>query len=448
MFTPEDNELLCRVEGDAAMGRLMRQHWVPACMSQELPVPGGDPIRVRLLGENLVAFRDSTGRVGMLEEACRHRSASLFYARNEDGGLRCLYHGWKMNVSGEILEMPSEPPDSRATKIMKQKAYPVKEAGGLIWTYLGDPQQVPDFEPPAFAVGSNAKISIAKVVVRANWAQVVEGGIDSSHSSNLHSDEMRGASGVEGSSISRTEHHGLSNAFTVKRPSVDKAPRLKVETTNYGLRYVALRRPLTDPDTQEYARITVYVAPFTLLIPPNSSFSMAQYITPIDDHNTVFHFVAWGDDSVLGDGIDQDVWRKRAGATVGVDVDQNYRNLRTLENRHMQDREAMKKGSFSGIQGTGNQDIAMWESMGSISNRSKEGLVSGDLAVAQFRRLMVKAAREVEAGRPAIGTTAPHAVYAEIRAFEGLIPKTQDWRALGVGPVPALHPDKAQRRAA
>ena len=442
MLTPQDNELLCRIENNAAMGRMMRRHWIPACMSQELPEPGGEPIRVRLLGECLVAFRDPQGQVGILAEACPHRRASLLYARNEDGGLRCLYHGWKFSRNGTIVDMPSEPPGSNVATEVKQRAYPVKEAGGMVWAYMGEAQSEPVFDPPVFTVGGNVKLSISKVIVDANWAQVIEGGIDSSHSSSLHSDEMRSATGLGSAAVVMNERHGVSGAFTINRPSVDKAPRLKVQITDYGMRYVAMRHPIGQADTHEYARVTVYIAPFTLLTPPNASFSLVQYVTPMDDTHTMFHFVAWSDDSLPGHGIDQEVWRARSGSRVGIDVDKNYRNLRTLENRHLQDRQAMKEGSFSGIRGTGNQDIAMWESMGSITDRTDEWLVSGDVAVARYRRMMVTAVRAFDNGEPAIGAgSAP--VFSEIRAFEGVIPKTQDWHSLGLGPVPEIHPDKA-----
>ena len=150
-MTPEENDLLCRVEGDAPMGAIMRRHWIAACLSEEVAVPDGRPLRVRLLGENLVVFRDSKGRIGVLDEYCAHRRASLVYARNEECGLRCLYHGWKFDYEGNVVEMASEPPGSSIPERVKQKAYPAREAGGFVWCYMGPANEMPEFEPPAFA---------------------------------------------------------------------------------------------------------------------------------------------------------------------------------------------------------------------------------------------------------------------------------------------------------
>jgi phthalate 4,5-dioxygenase oxygenase subunit len=150
-MTPEENNLLCRVEGDAPMGQIMRRHWIAACLSEEVAEPDGAPVKVRLLGEDCVVFRDSRGRVGVLDEYCSHRRASLVFARNEECGLRCLYHGWKFDVDGNVVEMTSEPADSQASQRIKHRAFPAREAGGFVWTYLGPPAETREFEPPAFA---------------------------------------------------------------------------------------------------------------------------------------------------------------------------------------------------------------------------------------------------------------------------------------------------------
>src|SRR5918997_2836950 len=148
MLTREENDLLCRVEGDAPMGQMMRRYWLPACLSEEIPTPDCDPVRVRLLGEDLVAFRDSDGRIGVMDEYCPHRGASLFLGRNEECGLRCLYHGWKMDVDGNVLEMASEPPESPFKDKVKHKAYPTREAGGFVWVFMGAAEHMPEFETP------------------------------------------------------------------------------------------------------------------------------------------------------------------------------------------------------------------------------------------------------------------------------------------------------------
>ena len=229
MLTAEENELLCRVEGDAPMGQLMRRHWIPACLSEEVAEPDGTPVRIRLLAEDLVVFRDSDGRLGVLDEYCPHRRASLFLGRNEECGLRCLYHGWKMDVEGNILEMASEPHESGLVEKVKHKAYPAREAGGFVWTYMGPSGEMPEFQPPAWAPSPGTKISIVKLHVAANWAQTFEGGIDSAHSSSLHSTDMPPA---------RVDS-AKATATTWPRPSTDKAPRIQVQTTNFGFHYAA-----------------------------------------------------------------------------------------------------------------------------------------------------------------------------------------------------------------
>jgi phthalate 4,5-dioxygenase oxygenase subunit len=423
MLTAEENDLLCRIEGDAPMGQLMRRHWVPACLSEEVVEPDGTPVKVRLLGEDLVVFRDSDGRLGVLDEYCPHRRASLALGRNEECGLRCLYHGWKMDVEGNILEMASEPAESALASKVRHKAYPAREAGGFVWTYMGPAETMPAFEPPPFAPTLETNVSIVKVHVNANWAQVLEGQIDSAHSSSLHSSDMRPA---KVDSAKATDKTWL-------RPSTDKAPRLQTEKTSFGFHYAAIRRPIMNAATHDYVRVTVYIAPFIALIPPNNAYKVATVIGPTDDTHTVLYFIAWSETG----GIDQEAWRKFNVAQPGIDLTRDYRNLRNAANTYQQDRNAMKLGDFTGIRGIPNQDIAMWESMGAIVDRSKERLGASDLAIVEFRRLMVEAARTVRDGGPAIGTTEPRIPHVKIRSSEGVVPKSTNWRTLTVSGPPA-----------
>ena len=226
-----------------------------------------------------------------------------------------------------------------------------------------------------------------RIVLPCNWAQIMEGQIDSAHSSSLHSSDMRPAR-VETAKAADT--HWL-------RPSTDKSPRIQVQVTNYGMRYAAIRRPIANAATQDYVRITTYVAPFTALIPPNSSYNVASVIVPCDDVSSVFHFIAWTEDD---SAIDQDAWRRFCVAQVGVDVDRDFRPiLRHASNNYLQDRALMKQGSFTGLPGIPNQDIAMWESMGRIADRTSERLGASDIAVIQFRRLLLDAAARVHGRR-------------------------------------------------
>jgi phthalate 4,5-dioxygenase len=419
VLSAEENDLLCRVEGDAAMGALMRRHWIPACMSEEVAEADGAPLKIRLLGEELVAFRDTQGRLGVMDEHCPHRRASLALGRNEECGLRCLYHGWKIDVEGNVVDRPSEANEvGRALKPVKQKTYPCREAGGFVWVWMGPADQMREFEAPAWAPTPVIKTSIVKMRVACNWAQVLEGAIDSAHSSSLHASDMVPAQ-VDAAGATASEW---------LRPSTDKAPRLQVQRTDFGFRYVAIRHPNRNVDTHDYLRITLFVAPFTVLIPPNDSYRLSILNIPLDDTNTMFYFIAWSD----GEGIDQDVWRKFCAAEVGVDLDSNFRSIRTPANSFLQDRDAMKRGSHTGIRGIPNQDAAMWETMGPIADRSRERLGASDIAIVQFRRIMIEAAKKLRDGGPAIGTSPGHVPHVKLKSFEGIVPKSTQWTTLGV----------------
>ena len=431
MLTSEENDLLCRVVGKAPMGQLMRRHWTPVCLVEEVGEPDGTPIRARIFGEDLVVFRDTLGRVGVMDEYCPHRRASLVLGRNEDCGLRCLYHGWKMDVQGNVLEMVSEPVASGMTQKVKHLAYPTQEWGDLVWAYMGPPETQTAFEPPRWAPTPEVRVTIAKVIIPCNWAQILEGAIDSAHSSSLHSSDMVPAR-VDGAKATGTAW---------LRPSTDKAPRLQVERGAYGFRYAALRRPITQAGVNDYVRSTVFVAPATVLIPPNNLYNVANINVPVDDTTTAFYFVAWGHPSQTPDTA---AWRKFLGQQVGVDLDDKYVPLRNRANNFWQDRSAMKAGNFTGITGFPNQDVAMWVTMGPIADRTHERLGASDLAIVEFRKQMLEAVRTFQDNDQAIGTGAARVPDA-VCAFQAIIPKTIDWRAYPASFVwdagePALEP--------
>jgi phthalate 4,5-dioxygenase oxygenase subunit len=418
MITTEDNELLCRVEGDAAMGQLMRRHWAPLCLSEEVAERDGKPVRARLFGEDLVVFRDTEGKIGVLDEYCPHRRVSLVLGRNEECGLRCLYHGWKMDVDGNVVEMTSEPPESGFVDKVKHTAYPAREAGGFVWTYMGPAADMPEFEPPTFAPTAKTNVSILKVHVKANWAQVMEGQIDSAHSSSLHSSDM----------LPARVDAAVATDTSWLRPSTDRAPRYQIEQTDFGFRYVAIRRPIQSAATHDYLRITVYVAPFTALIPPNITYNVTTVLGPTDDNNTVFYFIAWNEADKPG--VDRETWRKFNKMQPGIDLDENFNNTRTRDNNYKQSRMAMKLGDFTGIPGIPNQDIAMWETMGPIVDRSKDRVGASDFAVVEFRRMMVDAAKKMRDSGQALGTNERRTRYVDISSYEGVVPKSTDWREL------------------
>jgi phthalate 4,5-dioxygenase oxygenase subunit len=421
MLSKEENNLLCRVVDDAPMGQLMRRHWNPVCLVEEVSEPDGAPVKARMFGEDLVVFRDTEGRVGVLDEYCPHRRVSLVLGRNEDSGLRCLYHGWKMDVRGTVLEMASEPAVSGLAEKVKHKAYPIKEWGGIVWTYMGPQDDVPEFVPPVWAPTAETQVSIAKVLIPCNWAQVLEGAIDSAHSSSLHSSDMVPArvGGAE------------ANEKTWLRPSTDKAPRMQVQRTSYGFRYAAIRRPITNASSHDYIRSTVFVAPATALIPPNNLYNVANVNVPMDDENTAFYFIAWGHPAKTPE---TETWRKFLGQRVGVDLDAEYRPLRNKGNKFWQDRDAMKAGNFTGIKGFPNQDLAMWVTMGPIADRSNDRLGASDLAIVEFRRQMLAAVQDFQKGEPAIGT-GELTIPPDVCSFQAIIDKNIDWRDFPAKPI-------------
>lgn len=415
MLTREENDLMCRVEGDAPMGQLMRRHWQPVCLIEEVAEADGAPVKARMFGEDLVVFRDTRGRVGVLDERCPHRQASLVFGRNEDCGLRCLYHGWKMDVEGNVVEMVSEPAESGLVEKVKHRAYPTHEWGGFVWAYMGPRDTMPEFRPPAWAPNTEVRVSIAKVIVPCNWAQILEGAIDSAHSSSLHSSDMVPAR-VDGAKATGKKW---------LRPSTDRAPRLQVQRTGYGFRYAALRRPLSGAVTHDYVRSTVFVAPSTALIPPNNLYNVANVNVPMDDTTTAFYFIAWGNPAQTPE---TETWRKFLGQRVGVDLGPGYVPMRNVDNRFWQDRQAMKAGNFTGITGFPNQDLAMWVTMGPIADRSADRLGASDLAVVEFRRCMLEAVQAFQSGGAAIGTGAS-CIPEGTCSYQAIVPKDTDWRA-------------------
>ena len=223
---------------------------------------------------------------------------------------------------------------------------------------MGPSDTMPEFEAPPFAPNDKANVAIVKVRVPCNWAQILEGAIDSAHSSSLHSTDIPPG---------RTEQTTAAGGVWA-RPTTDKSPRIQVQLTNYGFRYAAIRRPIKNSQTHDYVRITAFVAPITVLIPPNNVYSLVNVNVPEDDTHTTFYFIAWSD---WGPGIDTEAFRKFCAARVGIDLDRNHRRIRTRENNYLQDRKAMKLGDYTGIPGIPNQDMAMWETMGPIADRTQ-----------------------------------------------------------------------------
>jgi phthalate 4,5-dioxygenase oxygenase subunit len=421
VLTHEENELLCRVGPDTAMGRLVRRFWIPASSSADV-VAGGAPKRVRLAGQEFVLFRDSAGRVGLLDELCPHRGASLTLARNEDCGLRCIYHGWKIGVDGSVLETPSEPEDSTFKDRVRAGAYPTYDAGGLVWVYLGPPALEPARMNFDFTALPEDQRMVVQVQLACNFMQPIEGVIDSAHSNFLHADTFKPTATVNVSE--------LRQDLKVERPSNDTRPRLDIQNTDYGFRYAALRKPIVAPETQQYIRVTEFIAPFYGMFPANNGYGNTQAFVPIDDTHTMLYFVKYHYDRPI-DAEERKLHYEWSKAVPGVDLDDEYRSKRTRENGWLQDRAGMERGTtFSGITGVQIEDLVVQESMGAIYDRTLEHLGASDIAVIRMRRLMLDAAR-----RLADEGEAPFAVnhrkdYADIQPLERIIPLADNWQAL------------------
>jgi nitrite reductase/ring-hydroxylating ferredoxin subunit len=392
MLSREENELLVRTGPDTPMGRYLRRYWMPVLLASELPAPDCAPVRVRVLNERLVAFRDSDGRLGLLEELCPHRRASLFWGRNEGCGLRCVYHGWKFDVDGQCVDMPNEPPEYEFKRRMRTRAYPVREWGGLIWAYLGPPRSMPDLPQFEWAVVAAGHRYVSKRWQDSNYLQAVEGGIDSSHVSFLHS----------------TVSGGATVAATLGIQSYmwrDRAPRFTVGKTDYGLVIGARRDAEAD---SYYWRVTQYLLPTATIIPARHDGTAplnGHFWVPIDDENCWNYSITWLPERPLSAEQIADL---ESGNSIHAGVDPlTYRPLRNRENDYLIDRDEQRRVSFTGIRGVSEQDSAVQESMGRIVDRTQEHLGTSDTAVIAARRLLLREARALQAGDEPFAATHP-----------------------------------------
>ncbi|MBS0518386.1 MAG: Rieske 2Fe-2S domain-containing protein [Proteobacteria bacterium] len=381
MLKREDNELLVRVGPGTPMGDYLRRFWMPAMLPRELPKPDCDPVRLRLLGENLVAFRDSNGRIGVLDELCPHRRASLFYGRNEQCGLRCVYHGWKFDVDGNCVEQPSEPPHSNFKDKIKQRSYPAREWGGFIWVYMGDKAAMPELPQFEWALLPPENRWQAKWTYEANYAAGVEGELDSAHTGFLHDTKTPQA-----------EMHATM-AQAASYWTQDKAPQLTVQSTDYGFYYGSRRRYGED---RYYWRVTQWLLPFFAIIPmPKWPISCRAYV-PIDDERTMVFNTSYNADGPL---TKEDLAPLEAGIGPAPElIPGTFTPKLNASNLYGLDREVQRTRSYTGIYGINNQDRAVVESMGPICDRWNEHLGTSDIAVIAMRRRMLEEARALQRG--------------------------------------------------
>ena len=426
MLSKEDNELLTHVGPGTPMGDLLRRYWMPALLSIEIPAPDSPPVRVRILAEDLVAVRDTNGDVGLFAQACPHRGASLFFGRNEEAGLRCVYHGWKFDVTGRCVDMPSEPAASNFKDKVKTTAYPTHESGGIVWAFMGPREKMTSFRDLGADSLSKEQWQASKTLSECNWVQGLEGNLDTVHISFLH----RNLADFD-VPPDETDKPGVPSPqmSTFARGSV-KAPRIEIEDTWYGYRYAGLRET---PNGFTHVRLTDFILPFMCYI-SNIPVGGANCLmmVPIDDNNY------WR--MTFATKADRRVRQGGSGATQpagGVRQSGVLERIQSSENDFMIDREAQRSVSFTGIKGIGQQDMAVTESMGSIYDRSHEHLGTTDQAVIHMRRMLVEAANNLEEGvePPAIDASLP---FRDIRSAERIIASGEDWRLLGTSADPEV----------
>lgn len=391
MLRPEDNKLLMSVGPGTPMGELFRRFWLPAVASEDVEEVDGAPVRLRILGEDLVAFRDTNGKVGLLSAYCAHRRANLFYARNEDCGLRCIYHGWKFDVHGNCMDIPSEPPTSNFKDKIHIDAYPTVECGGLVWTYLGPKDKQPDFPEYEWTQVPDSHRVTGSSLVECNWLQTLEGDIDTAHVSFLHRplDTRRSLKWAR-----------FVNEFS-DYVSKDKSPSLTVKQTEYGFVYGGRR---VGGEDDYYWRFSHWLAPSTSQT-PGSVERPGRIVVPIDDHHTTSFAFVWhphrplsAEEAIANDRTNGKQPLRPFVLADGYVID-TRRSPLNKDNDFMIDRKVQKTKRYSGIMGTPpEEDRAMTETMEPVLDRSKEHLGTSDIAIIAMRRRLIKMARDLEAG--------------------------------------------------
>ena len=389
MLSAADNELLTRTGAGTAMGELFRRFWLPVLLAQELPDPDGPPVRVKVLDEDLVAFRDTDGRVGLLDPRCPHRGANLFFGRNEACGLRCAYHGWKFDVDGRCVDMPTMAPASSFRERVRTGAYPTREWGDFVWAYLGPSALTPALPELEFARLPAAHRFVSKKLQQCNWAQACEGALDTAHFSFLHMPVWSADDAVDAA---------------VSRSSVDRQrtrwmrddPRPEFEVVGHDVGFVAGAARTADGDAR-YWRIAQFMLPNHALTPnafPGENIHGQTWVPITDEAAWVFCYT-WNPDRPL---TEEERRAYRAGRTVHAEVDARFVPLRNRDNDYLIDRDAQKRRTFTGIQGVSEQDAMIQDSQGWIADRTREHLGPTDAAIIEFRRLLLRGARDLRAG--------------------------------------------------
>jgi phthalate 4,5-dioxygenase oxygenase subunit len=376
MLKKEQNDLLTQTGPKTPMGAMFRSYWIPALLSEELPANDCAPVRVKLLSESLLAFRDSDGRYGLISEFCAHRGVSLWFGRVEEGGVRCAYHGWKYDVTGQCIDVPSEPSENGFCQRIKLTGYPLVEQGGVLWTYMGVPEKRPPLPEFEFSLVPAAQSYTSKRWQESNWLQAMEGGIDSSHVSWLHRGNLNSDPLFKGA---KGNQYNLS----------DVKPVFEVVPSEGGLLIGARRNA---EQGNYYWRITPWIMPCFTMVPPRGDHPVhGHFWIPIDDENCW----AWSFDYHPVRALSpEEVQAMREGKGIHVaTIPGTYLPLANKGNNYLMDRAAQKAGrAYSGIDGIGMQDASLQESMGPIADRTKENLSSTDNGIVMARMRLMKAA--------------------------------------------------------
>jgi len=389
VLSAADNELLTRTGAGTAMGELFRRFWQPVLLSKEVPEPDGPPVRVTVFGQSLVAFRDTDGRVGLVDPRCPHRGANLFFGRNEACGLRCAYHGWKFDVDGRCVDMPTMPPESGFRDKVRITAYPTREWGDFVWAYLGPAGTEPPLPDLEFARLPAAHRFVSKKLQQCNWAQACEGALDTAHFSFLHMPVWSGDAAVDAA---------------VSRSSVDRErtrwmrddPRPEFDVVMHDVGFVAggARRATGDA---RYWRIAQFLMPNHALTPnafPGENIHGQAWV-PIGDEACWVYCYTWNPDRPL---TEDERRAFRAGRTVHAAVDAQWVPVRNRDNDYLIDRVAQQQRSYTGIEGVSEQDAMIQDSQGLVADRTREHLGPTDAAIIEFRRMILRAARELRGG--------------------------------------------------
>lgn len=408
MLSHEDNQLLTQVGPGTPMGELFRHFWIPVLLAEEVPRVDGDPVRVRILGEDLIAFRDSSDRVGLLGNHCPHRGASLFFGRNEENGLRCVYHGWKFDVDGTCVDMPNEPAESDFKHKVRHVAYPTIERGGLIWAYMGADDQRPDPPDLEFTLVPDSHRYVTKYPLDCNYMQGMEGELDSSHVSFLHSTLKPRDNQINNQLFGRN---------LLELTADDKHPRFTVVERDYGLLIGASR------ETSEgslYWRITQWLMPCYTLVPGDPDGTLlCQMRIPIDDEHHWLFRLRWNAFRPMPD--QERSTYKRGGGFYATQIPGSYQTLANKTNDYLIDRHKQRTVNYSGLESVPIEDTAMMESMGPIYDRTQERLGSSDIAVISTRRRLIKAAQDLQNGTPPF--PARHPELYRVRSAVKVLPR-------------------------